>query len=221
MSRGTYAVLLLAVTVTQGAALAQETKAPTGNPVLDERLRNAQVTTKKLPNGATITEVKFAGSLQPNADLDCIAMSEVTSQVNPPALLNAAKKCILAGQYDKAWPLISTSFGYAYYDLKRLADKSTQGARTVMAMNILAELSPAQREESTRTNKALEADPEAVKTYCAELTRIGRPTYDPQWAIQHGIGAYQEPRNGHYLTNVDTDALWDEVVRNRCTPRNS
>lgn len=217
-----FAISCLLVTVVQGAANAQESSPSAAtNPVLEERLRNAQVTKKTLSNGAVITEVKFAGSLQPNFDLGCIAISEVTSQFNPPALIYAAKKCIQQEQYAQAWALLTTGNGFAYYDLKRLADRSTQGAKTVLTMNAFADLTDAQREKVSKIFKEIQMDPEQVKAYCTELTRIGPPTYEPQWAILHGIGAFQEPRNGPYLTNVDTKALWEEALKNRCTPQKS
>lgn len=212
---------LLCLLVSQNV-FAQAAKPGAGsNPVLEERLRNAQVREIKLSNGATIKEVKFAGSLQPNFDLGCISMSEVTSEFNPPALIYAAKKCIKEQEYSKAWALLTTGNGFAYYDLKRLADRSTQGARTVLSMNAFADLTNDERETSSKVSKEIQKDPEQVQAYCAALTKIGPPTYEPQWAILHGIGAYQEPRNGHYLTNVDAKALWEEVLRNRCTPQKS
>lgn len=202
---------------------AQDSK-PSGdssNPVLEERLSKAQVREIKLSNGAIVKEFKFAGSLQQNFDLGCISIGEVTSEFNPPALIYAAKKCIQEDQYSKAWALLTTGYGFAYYDSKRLADRSTQGARTALGMKAFAELTDAQREKSSKISKEIQKDAEQVQAYCAELTRIGPPTYEPQWAILHGIGSYQEPRNGHYLTNVDVKALWEEVLRNRCTPQKS
>lgn len=208
--------------LTQGIVYGQESKSNSeSNSVLEERLRNAEVTKKRLSNGAVITEVKFAGSLKPNFDLGCIAISEVTNEFNPPALIYAAKKCIQQDQYSKSWALLTTANGFAYYDLKRLADRSTQGARSVLTMNAFADLTDAQRDKTSKISKEIQTDPEQVKAYCTELTRIGPPTYEPQWAILHGIGAFQEPRNGYYLTNVDTKALWEEVLRNRCTPQKS
>ena len=191
------------------------------NSVVEDRLRNARVTERRLTNGAVIREYKFAGSLQPNADLGCISIREVTSEFNPPALIYAAKKCIQQEQYAKAWALLTTGYGFAYYDLKRLADRSTQGARSVLTMNAFADLTDMQREKASKIGKELQTDPEQVKAYCSELARIGPPTYEPQWAILHGIGAYHEPHNGPYLTNVDSKALWEEVLRNRCTPQRS
>lgn len=198
--------------------VAASTEVNEQNSVL-ERLRDAQVTERKLKNGAVITEVKFAGSLQPNFDLDCIPIREVTSKFDPPTLIYAAKKCIQQGEYPKAWALLTTANGFAYYDLKRLADRSTQGARTVLAMNAFGDLTNSQRDQVQKTITEMQADAEQVKKYCADLTRIGPPAYEPQWAILHGIGVYQEPRNGHYLTNVEAKSLWEEVLRNRCTPQ--
>ena len=220
MKLNLFTVSCLLTTVLQGAAIAQAAPpSDASNPVLEERLRNAQVTKKTLGNGAVITEVKFAGSLQPNFDLGCIAIGEVTNQYNPPALTYAAKKCIQQERYAQAWALFTTSNGFAYYDLKRLADRSTQGASAVLTMNAFTDLTDAHREKLSKTFKEIQTDPEQVKKYCTELTRVGPPTYEPQWAILHGIGVFQEPRNGAYLMNVDTKALWDEVLKSRCTPQ--
>lgn len=219
--RTTWLVMLFTtLALVQGASQAQEANSTSDpNPVIDERLRNSQVTTKQLSNGAEITQVRFAGSLQPNFDIGCIPIKDVTNQFNPPALIYAAKKCVQQEQYTMAWILMTTANGFAYYDLKRLADKSTQGALMVMVTRVLSDLTPAQNEKAAKATNEFLSDPEQVKSYCTELTGIGAPTYDPQWAILHGIGVYKEPRNGHYLTNVDTKALWEEVLSNRCTPK--
>ena len=158
-------------------------------------------------------------AFNPNFDLGCIPIKDVTNQFNPPALIYAAKKCVQKEQYTMAWILMTTGNGFAYYDLKRLADKSTQGALMVLFSRVLSDLTPAQNEKAAKATDEFLSNPEQVKSYCTELTRIGSPAYDPQWAILHGIGAYKEPRNGHYLTNVDTKVLWEEVLRNRCTPK--
>ncbi|MBS4017782.1 hypothetical protein [Azonexus hydrophilus] len=221
MNRNLLGLSCLLISLAQNI-YAQDVNSVVGsNPILEERLRNAQVKETKLSNGAVITEVRFAGSLKPNFDLGCISMGEVTSEFNPPALIYAAKKCIKEQEYSKAWALLTTGYGFAYYDLKRLADRSTQGARTVLSMNAFADLTNDERENSSKISKEIQKDPAQVQAYCDALTKIGPPTYEPQWAILHGIGAYQEPRNGHYLTNVDVKALWEEVLQNRCTPQKS
>lgn len=208
----------IVIALTCGLVYGQETKSTNDtNSVLEERLRNAQVTETRLKNGAVLKEVKFAGSLQPNVDLGCIPIGDVTSNFNPPALIYAAKKCIQQNEYAKAWALLTTAHGFAYYDLTRLADRSTRGARDVLTMNAFADLTNEQMTNTQKINKEMFADEEQVKSYCSELKRIGPPTYEPKWAILHGIGAFQEPRNGDYLANVDTQALWAEVLKNRCT----
>lgn len=214
-------IFLIAMMVLLNGCASNPNPNTSSNSVLEERLRTAKITEVRLSNGATFSEVKFAGSLQPNFDLGCVPISEVTSQINPPALLYAAKKCIRQDQYKKAWALLSTGNGFAYYDTKRLADRSTQGARSVLTMNVFADLKDAEREMASRVSKEIQADPEQVRAYCAELTKIGPPKYEPQWAILHGIGVFEEPRNGPYLTNVDAKALWAEVLKNRCTPTKS
>ena len=64
--------------LTQGFALAQEQRATaTSASILEERLRDAQVTRRTLDNRASFSEVKFAGSLQPNVELGCVSIKEV------------------------------------------------------------------------------------------------------------------------------------------------
>ena len=189
--------------------------------MIDERLRNATVTEERLNNGAIIRNIKFAGSLQSNVDLGCVSINEVSSAFNPPALIFAAKKCIQEGRYQSAWELVTTGNGFAYYDLKRLADRSTQGALSVLSMNAFNDLSSGQRTELSKTFKEIQMDSAKVNAYCTQLKKIGPPNYDPKWAILHGIGAYQEPRNGDYLAKVDAAALWDEVLKARCAVKAS
>lgn len=189
-----------------------------GNAVLEERLRNAQVKETKLNNGATFKEFKFAGSMQPNFELGCITMQEVVGLFNPPSLLRAANRCIQEDQFTKAWALFTTGNGFAYYDIKRLADRSTRGARSVLHSHVFNGLTKEQQDKFGSTAKTIAADAEQVASYCAALTKVGPPTYEPDWIVLHGIGAYDEPRNGHYLVGVDAKAVWEEVLSNRCKP---
>ena len=187
------------------------------NNILKERLRNAEVK-KTLSQGIENIEVKFPGSLEPNFDVACISMKEVSSQFNPPALILAVKKCVLQNDYEKAWDLLNTSTGFGYYDLQRLADRSTKEALTVLIFRVLGNLTPEQHNKGQQISKIMNADAKRVQAYCAELKRIGPPTYEPQWAIAHGLGVYDdEARQGHYLTNVDPKIIWAEVLRQRCT----
>lgn len=186
--------------------------------ILKERLKNAKVTTKKINSGATFTNVTFAGSLQPNFKLGCISINEVTNKHNPPALIYAAIKCIKQDKHIQANDLITTGLGFAYYDLKRLADRSARGARNVLVTRAFSGLTEQERKKNIRVGKKMKSNPKKVKAYCAQLKRIGAPSYEPQWAILHGLGVYQEPRNGYYLSDVDEQVLWQEVLRNRCTP---
>lgn len=86
-------------------------------------------------------------------------------------------------------------------------------------MKIFENLTTEERETSQKVSKEIQRNPEKVAAYCTELKRIGPPTYEPKWIILHGIGVYDEPREGHYLKNVDANALWEEVLKNRCTPQ--
>lgn len=208
--------LALTLALVCSVSLAEGLQTAVANPVLAERLKNDHVSEVSLGNGAKETQIKFAGSLEPSADIGCVGMDQVTSKHNPPALIYAAKKCIRQDDYVKAWALFITGTGFANYDLKRLADRSTAGAKTVLIINAFSDLNDGQRVQMGQKLKAFQADAAKVKAYCSALTKIGPPTYEPQWAILHGLGVYQGPHDGPYRTDVDTKAVWAEVLDSRC-----
>ncbi len=147
----------------------------------------------------------------------CMSMADVSAADPPPVLMHAARDCIERDDPARAWALMTTGLGFAYYDLQRLADRSTQGARSVLMMNVFGTMTAAQQDRFQQTAVAIRTDPVRVAAYCAALTRIGPPVYEPLWAIRHGVGVYDEPRDGHYRRGVDTARLWADVLRMRCT----
>lgn len=221
MTKNIFSIFMLLTILIQGCATNKNHLSnEDAKAILDKRLHGAQVTQEKMENGATFTTVRFAGSLKPNANLDCISTAKVTNQINPPALAHAAKKCIEQDEYKKAWALLSMGSGFAYYDLKRLADRSTYGAWKVLKMNTFAVLTKEQRDKLLEANKEILASPEQINSHCDDLKRIGPPAYEPKWAILHGIGVYKTPRNGDYLVNIKPEDVWNELLEKRCSTSN-
>ncbi len=183
----------------------------------EERPNNAQETEKRLNNDTNMSECQLAGNFRPNADLTCIPIGEATNRFNPPTLLYAAKKCIRKNEYSKAWALISTGIHFASYDITRLADRSTPGVWKVLSLNVFADLSKAEKETFQQISREIQSDPEQVKAYCAELTRIGQPAYKPHWAVLHCTDASRESTGEENPTNAHTKALWEKVVKTQCT----
>lgn len=125
-------------------------------------MQNAQIE-KTVINGQEYLNVKFAGSLEPNSDLNCISMKEVSNKFNPPALMLAAKKCVLQNNHERAWNLINTANGFAYYDLKRLADRSLKGALMVLSYKFSESLTPEQGSKGEAARKIAFADEKKFK----------------------------------------------------------
>lgn len=119
------------------------------NPVLEKPLQNAQIE-KTVINGQEYLNVKFAGSLEPNFDLNCISMKEVSNKFNPAALMLAAKKCVLQNNHERVWNLINTANGFAYYALKRLADRSLKGVLMVLSYKFSESLTPSKGEAARK-----------------------------------------------------------------------
>lgn len=159
---------------------------------------------------------------QPQDKVGCFSMKDVTNKMSPPVLYAAARSCVDAGRVDRAIPLLATADDYATYDLKRLADKTTASARGAVVTGTFSGVSTAEMTSLQNRYKAFQADPTLVAAQCDAITRLGPPAYVPTWAINHGMamflgGANKDP----YLPDVDSKALWNDIVKRRCTPRSA
>lgn len=150
----------------------------------------------------------------------CLAMKDVTNKMSPPVLYGAARACAEAGQFDRASPLLATADDYATYDLSRLADKTTAGARGAAIVGAFSGLSQEALSSMQNRYREFQTNPAQVAAQCDAIKKLGPPTYKPSWAINHGLamfmgGADKDP----YLHDVDTKALWNDIVKRRCTPK--
>lgn len=150
----------------------------------------------------------------------CFAMKDVTNKMSPPVLYVSARACLDAGQLDRVAPLLSIADDYATYDLERLADKTTSSARGAMRFGTFSDLPKEKMADLQARYRDFQSNLALVAAQCEAITRLGPPTYKPTWAINHGLamflgGAEKDP----YLHDVDTRALWKDIVKRRCTPR--
>jgi len=150
----------------------------------------------------------------------CFAMQDVTNMMAPPALYMAARTCAEAGQFDRAVPLLATADDFATYDLSRLSDKTTASARGAAITSALSGLSPETISKLQTRYRDFQTNPESVAIQCKAITKLGPPAYKPSWAINHGMAMFTgNADKDPYLHDIDAKALWNDIVKKRCTPR--
>jgi len=162
-----------------------------------------------------ITAYETPGNLASEKPLDCVALAQVTSQHTPADLYPAVRTCMVADRVPEAVALSALAYAYVTFDIERVRDVSAHQAKPALQAESLGTLSPAQQAAFTRSLSATTADTAATARLCAELRRIGPPSYEPHYMIQHGLEALGgDPQEGT-PAEFDAAATWAEILATR------
>jgi hypothetical protein len=103
---------------------------------------------------------------------------------------------------------------YGVYDMKRVSDKTAHQAISVLTYQILDALT---EEEVEKLGSAGANGP--PKEALAWLKRHGKPTYHPNYMIQHGIQTFTGTRqNNGLVPEFSEKKTWEEIMEN-ITPK--
>lgn len=137
-----------------------------------------------------ITHIFTEGNLQSLKTVGCVNVSELTNQHTPADIYPGVRKCINAGNFERAGQLFFVAAVYGHFDTLRTADKTAHQATKVLRINNLNDID----EESRRAFGEFINDlsgPGSTKlaALCEELRRLGPPAYYPTYMLQHGLSA--------------------------------
>ena len=166
------------------------------------------------PVQAQITNYQAPGNLAPTRDPGCIKTGQAGNDLTPADLAMGVLACVDKGHYVKAASLTVLMNLRAYFDAKRVTDKSAHQAAAVLMMNLFGALSERERSALDSALSALGGDEGAWHmSFCSEQKSRPAPDYYPAYMIQHGMGAVLRPNEPALLDTFDADGTWDEVLR--------
>ncbi|MFL6658412.1 MAG: hypothetical protein ACJ8GW_10100 [Massilia sp.] len=160
-----------------------------------------------------ISNIHVEGSLAATRQLDCLALSDVTSAFTPADLHTGILRCIQQGQFDKEARLFLLSGVYAKFDAMRVADRSAQGGPKVLIMRTFAGLSDEEKAQHVAATQQ-QISGAALPALCADIAKIGPPTYFPRYLVLHGLNAYMSktPLENALKPDFDAAATWEGLL---------
>ena len=159
-----------------------------------------------------IRSYKAPGDLEPNYSLACITLENAKAEYNPVALLKSSEDCIKRQRYADAVALIAFASAYARYDTRRVADRTAYDALSIARMAMFSEIPEADRPKLDAAFARLTSDGAEKSQFCADVKRIGPPTYFPRYMIQHGMGAFLGQSRDGLIENFESSKAWADVL---------
>lgn len=119
----------------------------------------------------------------------CSALGPGTAKLSPEELYGIVASCATAARYDVAIEAFAAAGTYGKYDMARVSDETAYGVLGVLKNLALNSISAANREEFRRLAGRAYDDRPQHDAICARLRQFGPPVYEPDYMINHGLGA--------------------------------
>lgn len=162
---------------------------------------------------ASATDYETKGNLQPTTELGCASPESVRNTHTPVDLYKSNVECVKRGNYEAAVFSNLVAGVYARFDSMRVADTTAGQAQTVLRMKYVGSLSEDEKKEFMKHLTSLAESPNRMAAMCAEVRKLGPPTYHPSYMIQHGMNAVLGSNAGSGLVqSFDSASSWEKSL---------
>ena len=163
--------------------------------------------------GVTINNLVAA---QKEIHVGCIDLSEVKPSYAVTSLFSASIECANNSEYEKAARLFLLARVYASYDMLRVADHTGHQVITILVQKTFSQMGDNATRVETEINANLIKNPQAFKDFCERVDSIGKPSYHPNYMINHGMNVLLgEVNNNGIKEDFDADKAWIKTM-GRC-----
>lgn len=155
-----------------------------------------------------VTNYESESNLKATKPVACIGLDELTNQNTPADIFPGVRKCIDAGEYEKAANLFAVAGVYGRFDTLRIVDKTAHQAIKALQLEYLSSIDKARAEEFQEAIRGrLDADSSDLVRICDDIKKIGAPEYEPVYMLQHGISAFTGTGGG-IKTDFNVAEAW-------------
>ena len=140
----------------------------------------------------------------------CTNINGLRNRTTPADIFIGLKDCLDKGDYENAGQLYLAALVYGRYDIKRVEDKSSHQAISVLRLKYLGGLG---KDKIQKLQLALKKSIKNMSAICTSLKRLGKPNYYPRYMIQHGMGAFlgNKSKDG-IVANFNSNKAWQDVL---------
>ncbi len=159
-------------------------------------------------NNSQVTNYKSKRNLATTSPLICVSSTSVGSESTAADIAAGAKDCADSSKYNEAAELLMVASAYAYFDTKRVTDKTAHGALNALFAKEFGSLSESQRKELFSSIDALDNNQPRKNEICTYLTSSPPPSYFPDYMIAHGIGAFKGSLKAPLIKGFNASEAW-------------
>jgi hypothetical protein len=147
----------------------------------------------------------------PPSPLGCVALSSLTTQNTPAELYPGVRTCIQERHFDRALRLFAVAGVYGRFDTLRVVDVSAHAVIPALRRLVFSRLDESLMGEFQGAGQALSPGSRALGELCADIRKLGPPTYEPIYMRQHGLGAITGTSGGT-PSGFDPAAAWESSL---------
>jgi hypothetical protein len=157
-----------------------------------------------------ITNYETKDNLKSFHHLDCVDVAALTTAETPADIYPAVRTCADHGDFQRAARLWVIASLYGRFDTLRVLDVSAHQAIPVLRQTFLGPLDQGAKDQFQTTLKAITA-PDQLADLCAQMRKVGAPTYYPTYMMQHGMSAFTGTGGG-LKQDFNAAEAWDTSV---------
>jgi len=140
-------------------------------------------------------------------------VGKLTTRTTPVEIYGSARKCIEEHQLDRATRLFAVTGVYGRFDTQRVADESAHQVIPALRSLLFSQLDEPSKAAFQEAAKKYSAGSTELAVLCADIRRLGLPTYDPTYMISHGLTSITG--NGAGVTpGFDATKAWQFSLSN-------
>lgn len=158
-----------------------------------------------------VVNYSMSANLKPTHQVGCVSVANASDTWTTADVFPAMRTCINRGDYPDAASLFSLATSYGRFDMMRVADRSAWNAISVLQMQYLKDMSPAQKSAFDHAAQAMLQNRGQI---CSELETLGPPGYVPTYMLVRGMAAFTGSlKNGGLVENFNAQTAWAQVLR--------
>lgn len=152
------------------------------------------------------------GNVESLSPVGCVDLSALSTGNTPADIYPAVQKCIDVQDYKRAARLFAVAGAYGRFDTLRVLDVSAHEVIPALQSVIFGQLEEKTVADFRETVKSLSAGSEGHVELCAQIRKLGLPTYTPTYMTLHGMSEITG-RGGGLKSNFNATEAWESALK--------
>lgn len=163
-------------------------------------------------NTSQVSNYESKGNLAATNPLACVSATSVGPESTAADIAVGAKDCADLSKYKEAAELIMVASAYAFFDTRRVTDKTAHSALNALFAKELGSLPEANRNELFAHIDALDNNQPRKTEICSYLAGAPPPSYFPNYMIAHGMSAFTGSVKEPLIKDFNATEAWSKSM---------